>query len=111
MSVDDLFAVKKTKKSSRKASDPPKEPAAKKARPPVPAEDAGSARPAPTPVASPDVSGSHLQGKSRFCAEYIIRLSDKLVRGAIVRARGATLGLPPQRLWRNASLLGVMLLW
>jgi hypothetical protein len=77
MSVGDLFARKKTKKSSCKASDPPKEPAVKKARP-ISAEDAGCARSAPTPMASPDVSGSHLYGKSRFYAEYIC-LSDKLV--------------------------------
>ena len=80
MSVGDLF-TKKTKKSSRKANDPPKEPAAKKARP-MSAEDPGSARPVPTPVTSPDASGSQLQGKSRFYAEYI-RLSDSLVHGQL----------------------------
>jgi hypothetical protein len=80
MSVGDLF-TKKTKKNSRKANDLPKEPGSKKARM-TSAEEAGSARPIPTPVASPDVLGSQLQGTSRFYAEYI-RLSDNLVRGQL----------------------------
>ena len=80
MSVGDLF-TKKTKKNSRLANEPPKEPGAKKART-TSAEEAGSTRPIPTPVVSPIVSGSQLQGKSRFYAEYI-RLSDNLVRGQL----------------------------
>jgi hypothetical protein len=38
--------------------------------------------PDPNPLASPDVSGPQLQGKSRFYAEYI-RLSYNLVRGQL----------------------------
>jgi hypothetical protein len=45
-------------------------------------EEVASACPAPTPVASPDIWGSQLQGKSRFYAEYIC-LSDDLVCGAL----------------------------
>jgi len=80
MSVGDLF-TKKAKKNLRKASDLPKETDMKKARM-TSAEEVASARPAPTSMASPDISGSQLQGKSRFYVEYI-RLSDNLVRGQL----------------------------
>jgi hypothetical protein len=56
MSVDDLF-TKKAKKNSRKAGDLPKETGVKKARV-TSAKEAASARPAPTPVMSHDISGS-----------------------------------------------------
>ena len=66
MSVGDLFTgTKKAKKNSCKASEPPKETGAKKARL-TSVKEAGSARSVPSPVVSPDVSGSQLQGKSRF---------------------------------------------
>jgi len=82
MSVGDLFTgTKKAKKNSCKASEPPKETGAKKARL-TSVKEAGFARSVPSPVVSPDVSGSQLQGKSRFYAEHN-RLSDDLVRGQL----------------------------
>jgi len=80
MSVGDLF-TKKAKKNSWKADDLPKETRVKKTRMTY-AEEVTSTSPAPTPVASPDISGSQLQGKSRFYAEYI-HLSDDLVCGQL----------------------------
>ena len=66
MSVDDLFTgTKKAKKNSYKANELPMETGVKKARL-ASAEEVGSARSVPSPVVSPDVSGSQLQGKSRF---------------------------------------------
>ena len=76
MSVGDLF-TKKTKKNSCNAGEPSMETSTKKARM-TSAKEVASTRLAPTPVASLDISGSQLQGKSRFYAEYI-RLSDNLV--------------------------------
>ena len=58
MSVGDLF-TKKANKNSRKASEHPKETGAKKARL-ASAEEAGTARPIPSPVVSPDNLGSQL---------------------------------------------------
>ena len=46
------------------------------------AEEAATAHQAPTPVVSPDILGSQLQGKSRFYTDYIC-LSDNLVRGQL----------------------------
>ena len=56
MSVGNVLA-KKSKKSSRMSSDPPKDAGAKKARL-TSAKEAASAHPTPTPVASPNISGS-----------------------------------------------------
>ena len=58
MSVGDLF-TKKAKKNLRKASDLPKETDMKKARM-TSTEEAVSARPTPTPMASPDISSSQV---------------------------------------------------
>jgi hypothetical protein len=80
MSIDDLFA-KKTNKSSRKANDPLKEPGVKKARL-TSADEVAYARLSHTPVASPDILTSQLQGKSRFYIEFI-RLRDNLVCGQL----------------------------
>jgi hypothetical protein len=70
MSVGDLF-TKKPKKNSHKA----KETGAKKARM-TSTKEAASAHLASTLMASPDISDSQLQGKSRFYAEYICLSSD-----------------------------------
>jgi hypothetical protein len=80
MSVDDLF-TKKAKKNSRKASEPLKETGVKKARL-ASTKEAGSTHPVPSPTVSPDISGSQVQGKSRFYVEYI-HLSDDLVCGQL----------------------------
>ena len=54
MSFGDLFtSTKKVKKNLRKASEPLKETDAKKARL-ASTEEAGTARPVPSPVVSPD---------------------------------------------------------
>ena len=58
MSIGDLF-TKKVKKNLRKASEPSKETGVKKARL-ASAEEAGTARPIPSPVVSPDNLGSQL---------------------------------------------------
>ena len=63
-------------------------------------------------MASPDVSGSHLQGKFRFYAEYI-RLSDKLVRGQLFRHGELRLGSHPEdygemRVYSGSSSSGEM---
>ena len=60
MSIGDLFTgTKKAKKNSRKASEPLKETSTKKARL-ASTEEAGSARPIPSPMVSPYVLGSQL---------------------------------------------------
>ena len=58
MSFGDLF-TKKSNKTSHKADEPPKETDAKKARM-TSTEEAVSARPTPTPMASPDISSSQV---------------------------------------------------
>ena len=80
MSIGDVLG-KKSKKNFRKSSDPPKDTGVKKARL-TSAEEAASVAPITTPVISPDISGSQVQGKKRFYAEYV-RLSDSLVHGQL----------------------------
>ena len=58
MSIGDLFTgTKKAKKNSRKASEPSKETGVKKARL-ASTKEVGFARSLPSPVVSPDISGS-----------------------------------------------------
>jgi hypothetical protein len=94
-----------------KGQRPPKEPGTKKART-TSAEEAATAHQAPTPVASPDISGSQVHGKSRFYTEYI-RLSDNLACGQLFFLRELRLSSCPEdygdmRVYSGSSSSGEM---